>query len=67
LNRQNAETPEEESKKDGGRDIECGTPCSRLCQLSLIELGQVCEKFSRDLIPPSHDARKARQEFIVRQ
>jgi len=36
-------------------------------ELSLIELRQVSEKLSRDLIAPTHDARKPRQEFIVRQ
>jgi len=35
-------------------------------QLPLIELGQIGEKLSRDLIAPPHDARKPRQELVVR-
>jgi len=35
-------------------------------QLPLIELGQVSEKLSRDLITPPHNSRKPRQERVVR-
>src|SRR6187431_1589505 len=35
--------------------------------LSLIELRQIRQKLSRDLVTPPNDARKPRQEFVVRQ
>jgi len=36
-------------------------------ELSLIEFRQVRQKLSRDLVTPPDDARKPRQEFVVRQ
>src|SRR5687767_13505791 len=36
-------------------------------ELPLIELRQIGEKLSRDLVPPPHDACKPRQKFTVRQ
>ena len=36
-------------------------------KLSLVELRDVGDKLSRDLIPPLHDLRQPHQELVVRQ